>query len=166
MNMVRIEYADTAAIPLIQELSLKVWPQTYQHILTREQIEYMLQLMYSTEALQQQMQDGQQFLVAWLEDLPLGFASYGLSEMEGEFKLHKLYVRTDVQKTGAGKALLWFVMDEVKKRNGHHLVLQVNRQNENAIGFYQHMGFRIEHQYDVSIGNGFYMNDFIMGITL
>lgn len=166
MSNLRIVHAHTADIPLIQELTMTVWPQTYQHILTREQIEYMLQMMYSTEALQQQMREGQQFLVAWLEDLPLGFASYGPSEMEGEYKLHKLYVRTDVQKTGAGKALLWFVMEEVKQRNGHHLVLQVNRQNENAIGFYQHMGFRIEHQYDIPIGNGFYMNDYIMGIVL
>lgn len=166
MSSIRIIPAEPAQISLIQELTLQVWPQTYQHILTPEQIDYMLQLMYSTEALQEQMKEGHRFFIAWQEEMPLGFASYSPSEMKDEYKLHKLYVRTDVQKTGAGKALLWFVLEEVKQQNAHHLVLQVNRSNEKAIGFYLKMGFRIEHQYDFHIGNGFYMNDYIMGIRL
>jgi GNAT superfamily N-acetyltransferase len=166
MNKTHITYAAAGEIPLIQELTMQVWPQTYQLILTEEQIQYMLDKMYSTDSLQQQMQNGQQFLIAWLEDVPVGFASWGPADIDGEYKLHKLYVRTDMQKTGAGKALLWSVMDQVKTLNGHHLILQVNRQNENAIGFYLRMGFRIEYQYDFEIGNGFYMNDYIMGIQL
>ena len=97
---------------------------------------------------------------------PLGFASYSPSEKEKEFKLHKLYVITTIQKTGAGKKILWYIMDDVKLLGGNHLILQVNRQNENAIGFYERMGFHKQNEADFDIGNGFYMNDYIMGINL
>ncbi|MBX9781687.1 MAG: GNAT family N-acetyltransferase [Chitinophagaceae bacterium] len=163
---VEIYKAGIKAIPLIQQLTAEVWPQTYAAVLTEEQIAYMLNMMYSEEALMQQMQTGHQFIIADVSGEPVGFASYSPTEKENEFKLHKLYVITTVQKTGTGKALLWYVMDEVRQFGGNHLVLQVNRQNENAIHFYERMGLKKETEADFDIGNGFYMNDYVMGIFL
>ncbi len=154
------------AIPLIQQLTLEVWPQTYAAILSEEQIIYMLNLMYSDEALKQQMQEGCQFITASYDHKPVGFAAYGKTSNPKEYKLHKLYVITSIQKTGAGKKLLEYIINEVKQQGGDHLILQVNRQNENAIGFYNYMGFTKEREADFDIGNGFYMNDYVMGIWL
>lgn len=166
MNETQIYKVGPEAIPLIQQLTMQVWPKTYANLLTPDQIDYMLNLMYSEQALMEQMMMGHQFLVANYNEQPVGFASYSPTEKPFEYKLHKLYVITTVQKTGAGKALLWYVLNEVKKTGAKHLVLQVNRQNENAIGFYQRMGFHSEKEADFDIGNGFYMNDYVMGIYL
>ena len=43
--------------------------------------------------------------------------------------------------------------------------LNVNRYNQ-AILFYQVQGFKIKEAVDISIGNGFFMNDYIMSKTL
>ena len=43
--------------------------------------------------------------------------------------------------------------------------LNVNRHNP-ALGFYEHMGMSKAREGDFDIGNGFYMNDYIMGITI
>ena len=43
--------------------------------------------------------------------------------------------------------------------------LNVNRNNQ-AVGFYRHLGMEIRRQGDFHIGNGFYMNDYIMGLDL
>jgi len=166
MNNLIIEKVNAEAIPLIQELTMKVWPQTYSSVLSTEQIAYMLDMMYSKESLTEQMQSGQQFVVAIYDNHPIGFASYGITEIPNEFKLHKLYIITTVQKTGTGKLLLWYVMDEIKKAGGNHLILQVNRSNENAISFYKRMGFVIEQQANFDIGSGYFMNDYVMGISL
>jgi GNAT superfamily N-acetyltransferase len=166
METLRIEKVGQEAIPIIQQLTMQVWPQTYAAVLTQEQISYMLNLMYSEDALVRQMLSGHQFIIAFDKNEPLGFASYSPSEKEKEFKLHKLYVITTIQKTGAGKKILWYIMDDVKLLGGNHLILQVNRQNENAIGFYERMGFHKQNEADFDIGNGFYMNDYIMGINL
>lgn len=166
MNNLIIEKVNIEAIPLIQELTMKVWPQTYSSVLSAEQITYMLDMMYSKESLIEQMLSGQQFIIAYYNNQPIGFASYGPTVHFNEYKLHKLYVITTVQKTGAGKLLLWYVMDEIKKAGGNHLILQVNRSNENAISFYKRMGFIVEQQANFDIGSGYFMNDYVMGISL
>jgi ribosomal protein S18 acetylase RimI-like enzyme len=166
METLRIDKVGTEAIPVIQQLTIQVWPQTYASVLTEEQIAYMLNMMYSEEALAAQINSGHQFIVACYNNNAVGFASYSSTEKVNEFKLHKLYVITTIQKTGAGKSLLWYVMNEVKRSGGNHLILQVNRQNENAIAFYERMGFHKQLEADFDIGNGFYMNDFVMGIDL
>lgn len=166
MGNLIINKVGTESIALIQELTMQVWPQTYAASLSQEQIDYMLNMMYSTEALQQQMSNSSQFIIAYYDEQPVGFASYGPTEKGNEFKLHKLYVITTIQKTGAGKGLLQFVMKDVQEFGCTHLILQVNRQNENAIGFYNRMGFGKEYEADFEIGNGFYMKDYVMGIDL
>jgi diamine N-acetyltransferase len=164
--LTEIHKVGTEAIPLIQQLTLEVWPQTYSSVLSEEQIIYMLNLMYSEDALFQQMNTGSQFIIASYNHQPVGFASYGPTEKLNEYKLHKLYVLQTVQKTGAGKRMLSYIMSEIQQLGANHLVLQVNRQNENAIGFYKRMGFEKEAEADFNIGNGFYMNDYVMGIFL
>ena len=52
------------------------------------------------------------------------------------------------------------------QQEGEHLFhLHVNRNNP-ALGFYKHMGMEKVREGDFPIGNGFYMNDYIMGIEL
>lgn len=166
MNNLLIEKVNSEAIPLIQELTMMVWPQTYSSVLSAEQITYMLDMMYSKESLTEQMQSGKQFIIAYFNNQPIGFASYGKTEQSYKYKLDKLYVITTVQKTGAGKSLLWYVMDDIKRVGGNHLILQVNRQNENAISFYKRMGFVVEQEANFDIGSGYFMNDYVMGISL
>lgn len=76
MNLFNIREAIVADIPLIRELTYKVWPQTYSNIISKQQIDYMLELMYSETALQQQMQNDCQFLILFEEYIPIGFASF------------------------------------------------------------------------------------------
>ncbi len=46
---------------LIRQMAHHIWPLTYQQILSPQQLDYMLQLIYSPAALQTQMQNGQTF---------------------------------------------------------------------------------------------------------
>ena len=43
--------------------------------------------------------------------------------------------------------------------------LNVNRNNK-AVTFYEHMGMHKDRQGDFPIGNGFFMNDYIMAIEI
>ena len=49
--MYEIKKAETDDIPLVRELTFRVWPQTYASILSQEQIDYMLEMMYSEASL-------------------------------------------------------------------------------------------------------------------
>lgn len=159
-NGLTIQKADIPDIPVIQTIAYQTWPVAYGAILSRAQLEYMLANMYSEEALRKQMESGHQFYLAVNENGPLGFAS--VSEETSEiFKLNKLYVLPNIQKTGAGKGLLHAVIQYAGSKKGKRLQLQVNRHND-AKNFYIKQGFRIIREADIDIGNGFFMNDFIM----
>ena len=48
---------------------------------------------------------------------------------------------------------------------GARIELNVNRNNP-ALGFYEHIGMRKDREGDFPIGNGYYMNDYIMALDL
>lgn len=147
-------------IPVIQNIVRETWPPAYTNILGEEQVNYMLQKFYSTSSLTDQFKNNHYFFLALKENLPIGFASFS-NVYYNICKLQKLYVLPLKQKTGAGKALLNKVEKEAKNMRAAKLQLNVNRQN-NAKTFYEKNGFAIIEQTDIDIGNGFFMNDYIM----
>ena len=67
--MITIREADSQDYPLIQQIARQTWPDTFQAILSGEQIAYMLDMMYSTVALTTQTKKlGNVFLLrlTWL----------------------------------------------------------------------------------------------------
>jgi len=69
--MFEIKKAVTGDIPLIRELTFRVWPQTYANILSQKQIDYMLEMMYSEASLKKQMtEDACQFIIVYEDGNP------------------------------------------------------------------------------------------------
>ena len=160
-----IREATPADIPAIHQIAHEVWPKAYAELITAEQIAYMLDWMYSPTSLSDQMESGIRFII--LEDgssTPLGFAAFRCLQ-DTHWKLDKLYVRSDRQQQGMGKSLIDRIRSEIKHAGGTHLELQVNRKNT-AVVFYEKTGFQILRVDDFDIGNGFYMNDYIMGCAI
>ncbi|HEY4151250.1 MAG TPA: GNAT family N-acetyltransferase [Chitinophagaceae bacterium] len=163
---VAIRQADLDDINTIGFLAQQIWPQAYGGILSREQLEYMLRLIYSPVALTKQMlKQHHSFLVAELDEEPVGFASFSKIEDPGVYKLHKLYVRTDIQGKGLGKALVNAVLEEIRPLRAGALHLNVNRHNK-AKSFYEKFGFRVIGEEDIDIGSGYFMNDYVMEMAL
>ncbi|TLV02822.1 GNAT family N-acetyltransferase [Dyadobacter luticola] len=146
-------------IPTIIEIQEKTWEPTYGEILSKEQIDYMFEKIYSSDALKSQMTEGQHFLILLNNNTPEGFASVS-DEGAGKFKLHKIYVLPSTQGTGAGKYLLAEAENYVKSRSGKILALNVNRYNK-ARTFYERMGYQVVAEKDIPIGP-YWMNDFIL----
>ncbi|WEK34150.1 MAG: GNAT family N-acetyltransferase [Candidatus Pseudobacter hemicellulosilyticus] len=160
-----IRFAEPEDLATIGYLAQQIWPVTYKEILTEDQIRYMMELSYSPASLQKQLlQQKHRFVLAELEEEPLGFASFSAQD-SGVYKLHKIYVHPDSQGKGLGKALISFVADQAKEEGGNSLQLNVNRYNK-AKDFYQHYGFRILREEDIDIGNNYFMNDYIMELPL
>jgi ribosomal protein S18 acetylase RimI-like enzyme len=159
--MFEIRNATTEEIPLIRELTFRVWPQTYASILSQEQIDYMLDMMYSEASLQKQMTiEGSRFIIVYEDGNPVGFASYAETEPE-RWKLHKIYVLQNQQGKGTGRFVIDHIIEEIKKKNASSLFLQVNKHNK-AKAFYEKLGFSEIDFINLDIGNGFFMNDYIM----
>ncbi|MFI5133501.1 MAG: GNAT family N-acetyltransferase [Chitinophagales bacterium] len=162
--MLKIRNASADDIPLIRELTFKVWPQTYAAILSSQQIDYMLEQMYGESSLQKQMAEGSEFLIVYDDNEPAGFASFQETAPQ-VWKLHKIYILSNQQGKGTGKFVLDHIINEIKKKNAKALQLQVNRYNK-AKSFYEKLGFVVIEEADFDIGNGYFMNDYVMQLSL
>jgi GNAT superfamily N-acetyltransferase len=157
----------------IRSVSERTWPSTYGHIISQEQIDFMLNWMYSDASLAEQFAKGHQFYIAKLKDDDIGFCSVSAENRddtndEGKaqkaHKLNKLYVLPTAHGTGSGKALLNKAIEVAKAGGSSSLFLQVNKLN-NAYTFYLKNGFLKEEEFKFDIGNGFYMDDYVMRLT-
>lgn len=160
------------SIKLIHDMAEVVFRHTYRDILSAGQMEYMMDWMYSPSSLERQMEDGHVYYLAFREDVPCGYVSVqpdGIAD-DGRILWHlqKIYVLPSEQGNGLGRVLFETVLDQVTSESyGRPALLELNvNRNNSAIGFYQHLGLKILRQGDFHIGNGFYMNDYIMGIEI
>lgn len=163
--MIEIKNAEKEHVSIIRNLALEVFPHTYQNIISVGQINYMLNRMYSAEALLDQMQNGHVFFLVYFNGDPYGYASVGRESLTSTtWKLHKIYVLPETQRVGLGKALLTAAEQYVKSHNAEELQLNVNRYNT-AIGFYQKAGYEILFFEDIPYGE-YVLNDYRMGKKL
>jgi len=161
--MVTIRRATSNDAETIQKLAEIIWWPTYEPILGKEQVRYMLDLFYNTEKIEKQISTGEQtYLLLEEDDKPLAFAAYApRTENPDIYKLHKLYCHPDTRHKGYGRLLVNAVEKETKEAGKNILELNVNRYNP-AISFYKRIGFSTVYIEDIEIGNGYQMNDYIM----
>lgn len=161
--MVSLRTSTTADAAIIRNIACNTWPTAYGTILSKSQLEYMLQKMYSIEELERQLSGDSFFYIAEsVEQNAIGFAAFSLRDQDtGTYHLHKLYVLPAFQKHHCGKILLEQVIKTVQEMKGQRLSLNVNRYNK-ARFFYEKMGFNIIREEDIDIGSGYFMNDFVM----
>ena len=164
--------ATSDAIPEIQGMADVVFRQTYADILSPEQMEYMMDWMYSTDSLREQVGGkGKYFFIAEADSIPAGYVSFEfekeLPDGRNLYHLQKLYVMPGYQHSGLGKALVEFVRDFLSELEptGCRVELNVNRNNS-AVGFYEHLGMVRDRAGDFPIGNGYYMNDYIYALDI
>ena len=160
--MITISEAQPNELNVIQDIAQKTWPVAYGDILTGEQIVYMLDHFYSTEALNANLDSNHHFLLAKENEETLGFASFVHDQPEKyTTKIPKIYVLPSTQGKGIGQKLMEAIEQQARKHGAQKLTLNVNRFNK-ALSFYQHLGFEIVAEIDINIGHGYLMEDYIM----
>ena len=164
--MILIRKGTEEDMPIISRLAELIWPQTYSDYINEDQLRYMLDLMYNEKELLSQLKLGYTFLIAEDGSKDLGFACSSLVDAATQtYKLHKLYVLPEMHGKGIGKILINEIKNLAERNGGKYLQLNVNRNNK-AKDFYQKGGFKIKETVDVNIGNGFFMNDYVMELEI
>lgn len=170
MNTIR--KATPSDIPAIRTMADTAFRHTYRNILTPQQMEYMMEWMYSEASLHEQMETlGHQYFILSVEGSDAGYVSFNIEEEDDTrilFHLQKIYLLPEQQGRGLGAQLLKHAEASMKASGGTKAVryeLNVIRSNR-AVAFYEHMGLCKDHEGDFPIGGGFNMNDYIMAKDL
>lgn len=156
VKLIRASVPDSSEITRLAD---KIWHQHYIHFISKHQIDYMLNWMYSDSSLKEQMEEKHhEFYFIHSDEINLGFISvHGLNEKD--WFINKFYI--DQEKAGKGVGTEVF-RELLKLKNPDTIRLTVNRENYKSINFYFKNGFIIEKVANFDIGQGFVMNDFVM----
>ena len=127
----------------------------------------MLAQRYSPNAIRAQLRSGE----AWWDKLEVGgelcgFASYERGTEAGTMKLDKLYVHQLFRGKGCGAKLIDHVAGFARGQGMDCLYLRVNKYNHGSVAAYLRTGFIIAKTLKVDIGNGFFMDDYVMSRSL
>ena len=146
--------------PIVENLARIIWDKHYITIISQQQIDFMLGKMYSFDALKKQTAEGHKiYLIVNNNGGEIGFISIS-SGNDKDFWLHKFYILQQKQHAGFGALVFNKLFSELY--NPSTIRLNVNRQNFKSVNFYFKLGFKIERVNDLEVGNGYFMNDFVM----
>lgn len=140
-----------------QELSTlahHIWRQHYPSIIGKEQTEYMLAEFYNDAVLRGSFE--QPAIAHWGSWRGGGLKGFMKVEDCGEHDfIHSLYIHPACHGQGMARALL-------NSRAPKALHLRVNKDNLNAMAFYQRYGFTVTGADTQPIGQGFVRDDYVM----
>jgi GNAT superfamily N-acetyltransferase len=160
----KIRKAILSDIPTIKEIAEKAWRPTYEHILTEQQTLYMLDLMYNSLTLENQIKGNIAFFMVDLAQETVGyFAVENLNEQI--VKLHKLYLDPTQKQKGLGRKIIQYIKDWALANQSNRIILNVNKNNS-AVQFYLKVGFTIIEDLILDIGEGYVMDDYVMQLHL
>lgn len=165
--MFTIRRATIADCELINKLANEVFPATYKEILSPEQLDYMMGWMYAPENIRKQMEEEDHvYFIAYEECEPTGYVSVQQQD-ENVFHLQKIYVLPRFQGAGLGSKLFDQAVKYIKEVHPSPCLMELNvNRNNKALRFYERKGMKKVREGDFPIGNGYYMNDYIMGLEI
>ncbi len=153
----KIEKAKSEQIEL---LAKEIWNEHYSKILSKEQIDYMLENFQSQKAIDSQIKDGYNYFVMKADGETLGYT--GVVFQESKMFLSKLYIKKEARNKGVGRNTLEFLKNLCREKGYNKIYLTVNKYNTDSINAYKKMGFEIINSVVSDIGNGYVMDDYIM----
>lgn len=147
-------------IPAVCALANAIWYEHYTSMISKAQIEYMLDKFGSEQVIQKEIEEeGHRYWVAESDGRLVGYVAVHPTRNSDNWHIHKLYVDRACQGQGTGRKLVECVQEQCRPKI---LTLRVNRLNYTAINFYFRIGFSILKLDTKDIGEGFLMEDFIM----
>lgn len=161
LKLIKINQKD---IPELRADARAIWMECYPGIISHEQIEYMLNWMYSEVAIKREIEcENIEYYFIFHESVKLGFCSLGPhSDKAGRVKLHKLYLYPGFHGKGFGSAALMKIFELARVQGYDSICLNVNKNNHSAIKAYERNGFTVETSVVNDIGSGYVMDDYVM----
>lgn len=148
-------------------LSNEIWHECFPGIISEEQINYMVARFQSYEAMNRQLEsEGYQYFFINHEGRNVGYTGYVLKPDERQMFLSKLYLRADCRGQGVASAVIDRLAEICRENPLEKIRLTVNIHNDRAIAVYLHKGFVIAYDQKADIGNGFFMDDHVMELTV
>jgi ribosomal protein S18 acetylase RimI-like enzyme len=164
MSFISITRASREDGDLIASLSRRTFYDAFARFNTAENMDKFMNSHYNPESLSAETADPENiFLLAWLEDICVGYIKLRESENESEkpegltgiavIEILRLYTEQKTIGKGIGKALMESALNIAREKNKKAVWLGVWEHNARAIAFYRKFGFQIFGEHIFMLGD-------------
>ena len=149
-------------VDIIRDLATRSWNFHYQNIISQQQIDYMLEMMYADAVLKLHFRNPYYHYYLFREHHEyVGFMGFEFNYEKHTTKLHRIYFLANAMGKGFGREAIQFLQTEVKNFGNRRIILAVNKNNSSK-EFYEKCDFTVFHEGVFDIGNGYVMDDYLM----
>lgn len=162
--MTRMKKINMGDIPELSRIASHTVKEHFDPIIGSEQNDYMISKFQSPQALQEQLEHGYRYYWLLKDDARAGFCAF--FPRDGKMYLSKFYILSMFRGQHLAGKMFSFVVEETKAESLDKIFLNVNKENIGVIAVYEHLGFKKIHEEKTDIGQGFYMDDYVMEYCL
>ena len=145
-----------------------IWREHYTSIIGPDQVEYMLAKFQSREQIYEDIMNND--FVYFTAESAEGAEMVGYAACVPKddcLFLSKLYVHKDYRRNGISRRFVNEMITLCKSEYGFNKIrLMINKVNPDSYNAYLKMGFVSIDSVKVDIGNGFYMDDYVMELLV
>ncbi|GAS82221.1 GNAT family N-acetyltransferase [Paenibacillus amylolyticus] len=145
---IRIEICTVEQVCELQEISYETFNETFKAQNSPENMKAYLEKAFNRERLETELSIADsQFLFIYLNNKVAGYMKVNINDAqsekmgEGSLEIERVYIKKEFQKHGLGKVLLHKAIEMATEHQKRNIWLGVWEKNENAIAFYEKMGF-------------------------
>ena len=156
-----VEVKKEEEIKELAALASDIWHEYWPCLLSEEQINYMVEIFQSKNAIKKQLEaENYSYYFLIKDNIKCGY--FGISRKRDYLFLSKLYIKKEYRHQGLGKIAFEKIIEIAQTLGYSSIKLTVNKNNKNTIDAYLKYRFAIIDKAVTDIGNGFVMDDYIM----
>ena len=164
MSKLSIKRVKQEDIQTLAEVANEIWHEYFTPIIGLQQVEYMVDKFQSVKGITAQLEAGYEYYFVTYNGEIAGY--FGIQLQSDNLFLSKLYLKKAFRGKGIATQMLAYIKNIACDNSKSKITLTVNRYNYHTIDVYKHFGFEIEKEQKADIGNGFYMDDYVMTLGL
>lgn len=145
-------------------IASRIWHEHYTPLLGTAQVDYMVEKFQSVPAVTEQIRNGYRYYLMELDGEYAGFL--GIRYDPDALFLSKLYVDRPFRRKHLAAQGLEYLKKDCAEHGLSKIWLTVNRENSGSIAAYKKLGFQKVREEKADIGQGYFMDDYIMELSL
>ncbi len=165
---INIKKCNIKDLPKLLEISYETFNETFKNQNSPENIKAYLERTFNLKQLEKELSNiSSQFFFVYLNNEVAGYLKININDAQSEemsdesLEIERIYIKRKFQKHGLGMYLLNKTIEIAMEFNKKKIWLGVWEKNENAIAFYEKMGFVQTGSHSFYMGNEEQV-DFIM----
>lgn len=165
-NVMIRETSTDDGIRKIADMADPIWHEAFAGIISKEQIEYMIDKFQSYNAIKDQVDNhGYRYFILSEDGTDAGYCGVQVAE-DNSLYLSKMYLKKDFRGHGLFREMTAYLTELCRREGIGRIWLTVNKNNDGAIAAYQATGYRNIKSQVTDIGSGYVMDDYVFELNV